>query len=127
MHWSYFYRGADAVFTPKSFTKAREWLSRAQHAAQGDDLASRRVGFLEKGLRNAELTLAAQQAHRRFVERGDIADLRAAVRTLDDFRRAAEPDLIGNCGFLDWAEDRTLAPAFAQEASGKRPVAAGAE
>lgn len=104
---SHFYRAAAAIFTPETFAKARELMRRAQQAARGDELAERRVNFVELGLRHAELTLATQRAHQRYVEVGDIAGLHAAVKALDEFRRAAEPDLIGNYGFLDWAESRT--------------------
>lgn len=106
-HWSYFYRGADAVFTPEAFAQARELISRAQQAAQGIPRDEQRVSFVEKGLRNAELTLAVQAAYRHFEKCGDIATLRVALEILDDFRRAAEGDFIGNLGYLDWAEERT--------------------
>ncbi|MBL7037972.1 MAG: DUF4838 domain-containing protein [Pirellulaceae bacterium] len=107
MHWSYFYRQAHEIFTPAAMARGQKLLDRAVSAARGDRTAEGRVAFLQDGLRNAELTLAAQAAHARYREAGGIRELRAAIEELDDFRRSVESDLISNMGYLAWAETRT--------------------
>ena len=107
LHWSFFYREAHAIFTPAAMRRGRDLLDTAASAARGDDTAERRVAFLSNGLRNVELTLAAQAAYVVYRENGDIGGLRSAVSELDEFRRSVESDLICNMSFLSWAEART--------------------
>jgi len=105
--WSYkrFYLNADILFTAQRMARGRAILAKAQNAARGDPLAQRRVAFLQKGLRNAELTLAAQATYRRYKQgQGSLADHAAALRELDVYRASVERDLIANMGFLAWAE-----------------------
>lgn len=91
-------------FTPSILAKGRGFLERAGHVARDDDVAVRRIAFLEKGLRHAELIAAMQQAfeaHKAGTR--DLADVRAAVARLVRFRGETEADLIGNYGWLyDW-------------------------
>jgi len=107
LHWSYFYRQAHEVFTPGAMERGRELLDKAVFAVRGDGMAERRVVFLKHGLRNAELTLAAQAAYAKYRETGTIRELRSAIEKLDQFRRSVESDLVCNMGYLAWAETRT--------------------
>ncbi len=107
LHWSYFYRQAHEIFTPAVMARGQELLDNAVSAAQGDVTAEQRVAFLQNGLRNVELTLAAQAAYARYRKAGSIRGLRSAIQKLDDFRRSVESDLICNMGYLAWAEART--------------------
>lgn len=107
LHWASFYREADSIFTPEAMAEGRRLLEAAARAAEGDGLAARRVEHLQKGLRNAELTLAAQVAYRRYREAGDIEGFRAAIQALDDFRASVEGECLANMAFLAWTEART--------------------
>ncbi len=107
IHWSTFYRNAHLVFTPQAMALGRQLLDEARKAAEGDATAQQRVLFLSDGLKNAELTLAAQAAYRNYREQGDIASYRAAIQQLDSHRHGAEQDSIANLGYLAWAEQRT--------------------
>ncbi|MFV1964416.1 MAG: DUF4838 domain-containing protein [Pirellulaceae bacterium] len=107
LHWSFFYRQAHEIFTPAAMARGKKLLEAAMREAKGDDRSEQRVAFLRKGLRHAELTLAAQAASVRYREAGDIQGFRVAVEALDHFRRSVESELIGNMAFLAWAESRT--------------------
>lgn len=105
--WHSFYRGADEMYTPAAMALGRVYLERAREAAEGNPVAERRVEFLENGLRNAELTLAAQEAHDRYVSEGDVVNYRRALNELYEFRAKVESDNIANMSWLRWAENRT--------------------
>ncbi|OIO97272.1 MAG: hypothetical protein AUJ96_23415 [Armatimonadetes bacterium CG2_30_66_41] len=107
LHWSRFYRQAGEMFTPQAMARANELLAAAATAARGDEVPERRVTFLQHGLRNAELTLAAQAAYVKYRETGDVRSFRLAVEELDSFRRSVESELIANMGYLAWAEGNT--------------------
>ena len=109
LHWSHFYRQAHLIFTPEALAGGRELIERAARAAAGgeDKTAERRVGWLEKGLTNAELVLATQRAYTGYRQEGDFDGYRAALATLDDFRLTVEADLIGNFAFLAAREAAT--------------------
>ena len=107
LHWSYFYRQAHEIFTPAALARGRELLEQAEAAVRGDITAEKRVAFLQNGLRNVELTLAAQAAYVSYRDAGGIGGLRSAIEELDGFRRSVESDLICNMGYLAWAEART--------------------
>jgi len=113
-HWATFYRVAHVIFTPKIMAEGRRRLAAAAAAAKGDPVASRRVEFLEMGLRNAELTLAAQAAHRAYTERGDIAGYQQALKALYDFRASVEPHHTANMGYLGTREAATWQEGVAQ-------------
>ena len=102
LHWSYFYRQAHLIFTPEAMTRGRELIADAAKAAASSDdtVVQRRVAWLEKGLTNAELVLATQQAYSGYRQTGDFEGYRSALATLDDFRVTVEGDLIGNLSFL---------------------------
>lgn len=107
LHWSYFYREADQIFTPEAMDRGEALLDAAEEAATGDETALARVQWLQKGLRNARMTLQVQRAYEAYRETGAIAPYREALTALDDFRAAIEGDLVCNMGFLAWAEQRT--------------------
>ncbi len=106
LHWSYFYRAADAIFTPEVMARGRELLEAAREAAAGDAEAAARVAFLDKGLRNAELTLAVQRACREYRRTGALEPYAEALDALDAFRATVEPEPVANMGFLAWCESR---------------------
>ncbi|MGM0492647.1 MAG: DUF4838 domain-containing protein [Armatimonadota bacterium] len=107
MHWSYFYREADRVFTPATFARGEDLLERAEEAAAGDETALARVQWLQKGLQNARLTLETQQAYERYRAQGAIGQYREAITELDEFRASIEDEFVCNMAFLGWAEQRT--------------------
>ncbi len=106
-HWSYFYRQAHQVFTPEVMARGRALIEAAAVAAGDDDLARRRVSWLEEGLRNAELVLEVQRAYTAYREEGAFDGYLAAMGKLDEYRLSVEEDLIGNLGFLYANEIRT--------------------
>ena len=118
LHWSYFYRQAHVIFTPEAMAEGGALIDRAIDEARSDELATRRVTWLQHGLRNAELTLATQRAYVKYREDGDFETYRDAVGALDEFRASVEGDLIGNMGFLANREaatwDRKLLDMMAQ-------------
>ena len=107
MHWSFFYRAADSVFTSEALARGEELLAAAQEAAAGDEMALARVEWLQKGLRNAILTLDTQRAYQVYRTEGEIGVYREALSMLDGFRAEIEDQFVCNMGFLGWAEQRT--------------------
>jgi hypothetical protein len=107
LHWSYFYRNADAIYTPAVMEEAGALLAKARKDAAGDDLAEARVSYLEDGLRNVELTLAAQVSYRDYKTEGDLEGFAESVSKLDDYRATVESRFVANMAYLVWAEDRT--------------------
>jgi hypothetical protein len=116
--WAHFYLFADTIFTPPVMAQGRALLEQARLAAQADPSAVRRVAFLEKGLRHAELCLAVEQARRGYLASGNLPDYQAALATLDDFRRALEGESVIGPGILRYLEasnwDRSLLTALKQ-------------
>jgi hypothetical protein len=111
-----FYANAPNTYTPGIMSEAHAILDRAAKAVQGDGVAKERVAFLEHGLQNAELTLAAERAHRG----GRAAELNNALEKLDAFRAAHEKENIADMGFLRFSEKRTW-----DRAAVPRPAAPG--
>ena len=107
MHWIFFTRVADAVFTPDVMSKSRSLLKSAEMATKNDKTAEERVAFLEKGFTNVELTLAAQSAYEKYKSNGNLDDFRAALLKLDSYRASVESDYICNMGNLAWSENLT--------------------
>jgi hypothetical protein len=82
-----FYVVASETYTPEVMRKAWSILEKAQSQAKGNDLASARVEWLAKGLKQADLILAAESAYERGVDGGDKAEFRKADQALLDFRQ----------------------------------------
>jgi hypothetical protein len=101
------YRWAEQIFTPEVMRTGRELLDKAKIAAAKDELAARRVDFLDKGLRNAELTLAAQAAYERSKNSGDKIIFETALAKLVSFRRSVDALGIANMGYLMRKESAT--------------------
>ena len=116
--WGRFYLIADLIFPPRVMADGRALLERAAAAAQGDPLAERRVAFLEKGLRHAELCLATEKARQVYTQSGSLPEYQAALQALDDLRRSMEGENAVNAGFLRYLEgpvwDRALLTALKQ-------------
>lgn len=106
LHYASFYRGAHRIFTPAVMARGRALLEQAKVAAEGDAEAEARVAYLDNGLRNAELTLAAQQAFLRHGEAGGFEGFAQALAELDEHRARVEGDLVANMAYLAWAEGR---------------------
>jgi hypothetical protein len=82
----------------------RTLMTNAQNAAEGDPVAVRLVDFLEKGLTNAEKTLAAIKARQDYINYGNsyLSAWQAAHADLDNYRASVEADFICNMGWLDY-------------------------
>lgn len=94
------YTGADQIFTPEVMTQAESLLAAAQMAASGNSNAEAKVSFLQKGLTNAELTLAAQHAWQAYISTGDLQGWQTAISALDSFRASVEDEEISNMAVL---------------------------
>ena len=106
-YYGHFYAIAAAVFTPDVMAKGHAILQRAADSARGDITASARVEFLKKGLKNAELTLAVQDAYRMSKTSGSTSAYQTAITALDDYRLSVEANYIGNMAFLYSKESRS--------------------
>ncbi len=101
-----FYRVADSVFTPQVMAKCNALLTAAAKAPGLDPVAAERVRFLQSGLKNVELTMAAQAEFRKYEKGAPIDDFAKAVRKLDDFRASIENTNALNMGHIRSLEDR---------------------
>ncbi len=101
-----FYRVADSVFTPQVMEKCNALLTAAAKASGLDPIAAARVKFLRDGLRNVELTMAAQAEFRKYKAGAPINAFAEAVRKLDDFRASIEDTDALNMGHIRSLEDR---------------------
>ncbi len=106
-HWAKFYRIADVLFSPDVMAKGQAILSESQKAASKDATAQQRVVFLQKGLKNAELTLAAQVAFREYKQSGNLDGFATALKELDSYRASIEGAYVADMGFLARFENAT--------------------
>ncbi len=83
-----YYILAPALYTPQVMSQASAILGKAQKEAAGDPTASARIEWLEQGLKQAELMLAAERAYEKKVDTGDESEFLAAYRSLRDFRQS---------------------------------------
>ncbi len=102
-----FYTVAEKFYSTQAFDEGHAILDRAALAAQGDDLASRRVAFLHAGLRDAELTLAVQRAFDFSRRGGDRASFIAARESLFRFRAENEAILYANIAYSTFCENQS--------------------
>jgi len=95
---------APQIFTPSVMAVGRTLMTNAQNAAEGDPVAVRLVNFLEKGLTNAEKTLAAIKARQDYINYGNsyLSAWQAAHADLNNYRALVEADFICNMGWLDY-------------------------
>ena len=111
-YYKWYVHGAD-VFTPSVMSTARTKLNAAITAASGDSAVEARLAFLENGLDDVELTLAAQEAWEDYMDAGDLDGWLDAVGDLDDARAAMEADFPENMAHLAAEEayewDRNIA------------------
>jgi len=118
MHWSYFYRECDVIFTPEAFARGDALLASAEAAAADDAVALARVQWLRKGLQNARMSLEVQRVYEAYRQSGAIAPYRDALTALDDFRASIEDEFVCNMAYLAWSErytwDRELLKLIAQ-------------
>ena len=99
------------IFTPEVMAKGRRLIEHAMAEAAGDALAERRVAFLKKGLKHAELTLAVARAHQaQTANLESPAAHKAYADAMDElmaFRReVVEPEMIADTGYLGYNERR---------------------
>lgn len=119
--WNRWYLVALHIFTPPVMAKGRALLEKAKAASGGDTIAESRVAFLEKGFRNAELTLVTQRAYKKYLaSTRDIHTQRkyhASIRDLYNYRKSIEAEGVCNMGFLAFCEARRwdIAVAFQKE------------
>jgi hypothetical protein len=102
-----FVKIADRLFPPAVLAKGRELVEAALRAADGDELALARVQYLEKGFRDAELTVAvrvAQKAHEAEPTEATQQALDDALRTLVRYRASVEADEVCNFGYMAYRE-----------------------
>jgi hypothetical protein len=83
-----FYLLAGEIYSPHVMTSAWHLLEQARTDAAPESVATARVEWLAKGLKQADLMLATEQAYERAVDTGDKTEFLAAYRTLKDFRQA---------------------------------------
>jgi hypothetical protein len=83
-----YYILAPALYSPQVMSQARSCLEKAQKEAAGDQMASARIEWLAKGLKQAELMLAVERAYERGVDTGDKAEFLGAYEALRNFRHA---------------------------------------
>lgn len=95
------------MFPPEVFADARKRMTAAIRAAKGDELAERRVAYLEKGLTDAELTAAARAAQAKAERQPNDENNRAfaaALKELVGYRASVEADDVCNFGYMAYRE-----------------------
>ncbi|MBO4633393.1 MAG: DUF4838 domain-containing protein, partial [Lentisphaeria bacterium] len=97
---------ADKLFTPEVMKKCNALLDSAAKAPGLDPVSSKRVKFLQDGLKNVELTMAAQVEYRKYKAGAPIRTFANAVKKLDDFRNSIEHTNALNMGNIRFLEDR---------------------
>ncbi len=102
-----FYKAAQEFYTPEVMTRGEELLNTAAQKAKGDTLAEERVAFLKMGLRDALLTLEAQEAYEHYTATEDKEPFAAALQRLDNHRKSIEADYALNLSYVRFQEDAT--------------------
>jgi hypothetical protein len=97
---------ADSLFTPQVMDKCRALLEQAANAPGLDPTAVKRVEFLKNGLKNVELTMAAQVEFRKHRQGAPIDSFAKSVQKLDQFRASIEDSNAFNMGNIRMLEDR---------------------
>ena len=102
-----FYKVAHEIYTDEVMQRGRDLLRIAAQAVVQDSLAAKRVAFLEKGLRDAQLTLDAQKAFVAFRSSGNRTAFTAALRRLQEFRHRIEREYVVNLSYVSFQENLT--------------------
>jgi len=100
---------ADRIFTPELMSRGEELLEKALRSAEEDTLARKRVRFLEKGLKNAILTLNTLRAFKNYRRTKSPQDLQAykqAMQQMMYYREKIEMDEVADMGYLAYREKR---------------------
>lgn len=84
--WSYFYSVASLVFTPADFDNGEKLLTAAKNSAKGDEMALRRIEFLEAGLKDARLVAKASEVGLKLPQTNDIDTMSKVVAAVDTHR-----------------------------------------
>jgi len=121
--WSSFPRAVHKVYTPDLFAKARAFLDTAATAANADLTAAARVEFLGKGLEHARLCVETSLRLAETKESGNLLASLAAIRQLNDYRRAIERENVANLAFCNRIEHRVWDRGLAEEMRGKEVIA----
>ena len=98
---------ADRLFSPDFFTKAHSFLNKAKLTAKGDELAEKRVAYIEKGLIDAELTVAVRIAQKKAKKHPSQENKQAffkAFEKLKKYRASIEKDNVCNFGYIAFRE-----------------------
>jgi len=99
----------DRMFPPDIMAQGRKLLDKTLQVAQQDKLSKQRVKFLDMGLRDAELTLIALKAHKKYKLDPSESNQKACLKSLKDLirhRAACEPFNVGNFGYWTYREQR---------------------
>ena len=99
--YAQFFMIAPRIYTPEVFKQGFAILDRASKLVAPGSVESKRVDYLRKALKHAELTVQAELAY----ESGDKKKLAAAVKVLDDYRASIEADKVSNMPWLFNRED----------------------
>ncbi len=94
-----FVRISHRMFSEKDFAHAGKLLDEAEKLAAGDEIVLKRIAFLRKGLRDAELTVAVRRAQSKFEKSGkpkDKSAFQTAFAKLKKYRASVEGDFICN-------------------------------
>jgi hypothetical protein len=98
---------AHRLFKSKNFTEAKKLLAIAAKAARGDKLAEKRVAFLGKGLKDAELTVAVRKAQvlmRKSPSPENKKNFANAFKKLIRYRASIEADKVCDFGIIAFRE-----------------------
>jgi hypothetical protein len=82
-----YYFLADEIYTPQVMSNAWSILVRARQQATADATSLARIEWLENGLKQTDLLLAAAKTFEHGIDSGDKTEFRAARQALIDFRK----------------------------------------
>jgi hypothetical protein len=102
-----FYKAAHLLYTPAVMARGQDLLNTAMAKAKGDAAAEQRIKFLEKGFRDAQLTLETQSAYEQYQKTGDPSQFGAALQRLDNYRKSIEADYAVNMSYVRMQENHT--------------------
>jgi len=106
-NYSKFYSEGAKYFNDEFFIKANGLLKKAELKAEFNPESLARIKFLQTGLSNSELTVAAETAYLQYKKDGNALPFSLALKKLDDFRGAHEAEYFGNVGLMNSFEDST--------------------